>query len=789
MDEHDHGYTVSTIYKLLKDEASKSVNHEAEETTVSQLLSTYRALYQQYNENFGTLRNLDRKINYYVGNYLRVQQKRKSLKKRASKGYSLGSSSSSNTSPHGENPPSPSQIPNHNALLEEEDPYETFLVNYFDTSEIENIDPLYKRREIYESLITCIRKDPMLLIKAVKEYVKFQDLDAYTSMVVFSLYGNLFQKGEEQSLLYFIKSVLQYEYETYKLSAINFMRSNTFGTKLLTAYTKRGSKEFLYHALREPLSRIFKESPDLEIDPLKLYKVVVKDIDKNIRTREQMSEVEEVKIAHQQNAAKLTQFCQLVIDNLFQNVHIIPHGIRWICNQIYNVGNIKKANQEDQEVLTEQDKIILVGSFFFLRFFVPAIIAPEKNIPKTTSDNDSTQFLNSPITPHHRGCLTSISRIVERVSNGTLYTSKEWYNEIMNPFLIQCAAPLASFTHKLIDVGDEVDYSCGADANQGVGKLISISPNELYLLQGLIFDHVEDMVPEGHPLRDIAEKLGPPPPPLDPKANKMLILEITDDSRNSLRMERLSSSEIAGLEQLMVELEPENFDPQYDSDIIASLSNLRNVDNTLIERAKEVLNKLQGISSSTILSHVARQYNKRVTYRASLIKDKEDLTGLIHKLQAEVSMIADRIATYTVYLNNTKKFRFERGDKDTSLRCGFACKDLMDLQVVNGGNNINNIALQDVFFVFELQAPGKIQMSLHSEPVPLPRSNSSTARRLFMSERTSNTDILGKKTLLIKQMLDLDALLDEILFSTEVEMCGVNFNLKNLLSLMSKHLM
>jgi hypothetical protein len=163
----------------------------------------------------------------------------------------------------------------------------------------------------------------------------------------------------------------------------------------------------------------------------------------------------------------------------------------------------------------------------------------------------------------------------------------------------------------------------------------------------------------------------------------MLILEIIDDTRHSMRLERLQINEMAGLEELMVSLNKNNFEGQYDADIIASLKNLKNVQDTpLADKVRDVLVSLEGVSGASILSHLARQYNKRATYRASLVKDKEDLTQLNKVLQLEIVNLSDRINTYTLYLNNTKKFRCERGDKQSSSKCGYSGKDLLDQQVI-----------------------------------------------------------------------------------------------------------
>lgn len=86
--------------------------------------------------------------------------------------------------------------------------------------------------------------------------------------------------------------------------------------------------------------------------------------------------------------------------------------------------------------------------------------------------------------------------------------------------------------------------------------------------------------------------------------------------------------------------------------------------------------------------------------------------------------------------------------------------------MITDSDDFEKLTLQDPFFLFELQSPGTILMTMHSVPIPTGSLKSnSPARRLFLSNHDRNnsdlTDKLRPKALK-EHILDVDALLDEV---------------------------
>lgn len=71
-------------------------------------------------------------------------------------------------------------------------------------------------------------------------------------------------------------------------------------------------------------------------------------------------------------------------------------------------------------------KYTAVGAFVFLRFFCPAIVAPE-----------SEGLVSSAPTKEMRRGLLLIAKVIQNLANNVLFGTKEPYMFPLNPFLVQ----------------------------------------------------------------------------------------------------------------------------------------------------------------------------------------------------------------------------------------------------------------------------------------------------------------------------------------------------------------
>lgn len=67
----------------------------------------------------------------------------------------------------------------------------------------------------------------------------------------------------------------------------------------------------------------------------------------------------------------LTEICQSFLNIIYNNIDLVPYGIRWICKQIKFLTRRRFPDVSADDIST------LIGAFFFLRFVNPAIVTPQ----------------------------------------------------------------------------------------------------------------------------------------------------------------------------------------------------------------------------------------------------------------------------------------------------------------------------------------------------------------------------------------------------------------------------
>ncbi|KAI9815632.1 MAG: Ras GTPase activating protein ira2 [Thelocarpon impressellum] len=241
--------------------------------------------------------------------------------------------------------------------------------------------------EKYNSLIELLLGDVGLAV-ALCESCPSSDVDEITISLL-----NIFEsRGMGITLLRALieQEVMNTENETQVL------RRNSVATKMLSAYAKWKGSAYLKSTLQQVLRRLIQSSEqvNLELDP--------------IRT----SSPEDL----QRNALQLKYITKVFIDDICKSTDKVPLIFRRICNVIASVVTTRFPDA----------KYTAVGAFVFLRFFCPAIVAPEtEGLVGTTPTKDM-----------RRGLLL-IAKVVQNLANNALFGNKESYMFPLNPFLAQ----------------------------------------------------------------------------------------------------------------------------------------------------------------------------------------------------------------------------------------------------------------------------------------------------------------------------------------------------------------
>ncbi|PVH71158.1 hypothetical protein DL98DRAFT_660794 [Cadophora sp. DSE1049] len=204
-----------------------------------------------------------------------------------------------------------------------------------------------------------------------------------------------------------LEALIEHEVEETENEA-ELLRRNCVATKMLSVYAKWKGAAYLKATLQRVLERLVLTSKDLdlELDPART------------------SSAEEL----QKNALQLRVVAKVFIDDICNSAAHIPVSFRKICSIISSA--VMKRFPEA--------KFTAVGAFIFLRFFCPAIVAPDVEGLITTAPSKEMR----------RGLLL-IAKVVQNLANNVLFGAKEPYMFPLNDFLTQNIYRVTTFLREI----------------------------------------------------------------------------------------------------------------------------------------------------------------------------------------------------------------------------------------------------------------------------------------------------------------------------------------------------
>ncbi|KAG4440411.1 hypothetical protein IFR05_004104 [Cadophora sp. M221] len=204
-----------------------------------------------------------------------------------------------------------------------------------------------------------------------------------------------------------LEALIEHEVEETENEA-ELLRRNCVATKMLSVYAKWKGAAYLKATLQRVLERLVLTSKDLdlELDPART------------------SSAEEL----QKNALQLRVVAKVFIDDICNSAAHIPISFRKICSIISSA--VMKRFPEA--------KFTAVGAFIFLRFFCPAIVAPDVEGLITTAPSKEMR----------RGLLL-IAKVVQNLANNVLFGAKEPYMFPLNDFLTQNIYRVTTFLREI----------------------------------------------------------------------------------------------------------------------------------------------------------------------------------------------------------------------------------------------------------------------------------------------------------------------------------------------------
>ncbi|KAJ5499607.1 RasGAP protein C-terminal [Penicillium expansum] len=310
----------------------------------------------------------------------------------------------------------------------------------------EGFFPNDERTQKYGNLLFLLQSEPRHIAHLCR-LVSMAEIDSLLQTVMFTIYGNQYESREEHLLLTMFQSVLTYQFDnTPEYSSL--LRQNTPVSRMMTTYTRRGpGQSYLKQVLADQINALIElRDVDLEINPLKVYESMIKQIEEETGslpdylarsvTAEAAAENAQVQAIIAPRLTMLTEIANGFITTIIESVDEAPYGIRWICKQIRSLSRRKYPDAQDQTICT------LIGGFFFLRFINPAIVTPR-----------SYMLIDATPTDKPRRTLTLIAKMIQNLANKPSY-AKEPYMASLQPFIQQNKERVNKFLLDLCEVQD-----------------------------------------------------------------------------------------------------------------------------------------------------------------------------------------------------------------------------------------------------------------------------------------------------------------------------------------------
>jgi len=377
-----------------------------------------------------------------------------------------------------------------------------------------------RKRQLYGNLFFLLQSEPKH-IASLARLVSLSEIDTLLQTVMFTIYGNQYESREEHLLLTMFQNVLAAQFDS-STDFGSLLRANTPVSRMMTTYTRRGpGQTYLKNVLSERINNLIDHKDlDLEINPLKVYEQMIKDIEEETGkpcdlpkgiTQEAAQENTDVQAIIAPRLNMLMEITGSFLSTIISSINQVPYGIRWICKQIRSLTKRKYPDATDFNICS------LIGGFFFLRFVNPAIVTPQ-----------AYMLVESNPSPNPRRTLTLVAKLLQNLANKPTY-SKEGYMLSLNPFVEQNKTRINKFLNDLCEVGDFYE-SLEMDQYIALSKKeleLNITLNEIYNTHSLLLQHSDVLCPnEDDHLNIILKELGPPPNQVPRKENKSIILPL-----------------------------------------------------------------------------------------------------------------------------------------------------------------------------------------------------------------------------------------------------------------------
>ncbi|KAI9491357.1 hypothetical protein BDB00DRAFT_874401 [Zychaea mexicana] len=237
-------------------------------------------------------------------------------------------------------------------------------------------------------------------------------------------------------------------------SETDLFRKTSIATRLLSVFAKNYGAEYVRSTLQPVFTKLGEkpaEEKTFELDPSKAGPG--EDVNKN-----------------KQNVVSATE---LFLNSICASASEAPRIFREVCQCILN--SVLKRFPEAMHTA--------LGAFVFLRFFCPAIVAPESEGLVKNSVSVSREM--------RRGHLI-VTKVIQNLANNVLFGAKETYMIVLNDFLTSNIYKVTSFLREISKVPALPAASANGDDNSSATvEMRHMDDKDYALLHRVLADNME----------------------------------------------------------------------------------------------------------------------------------------------------------------------------------------------------------------------------------------------------------------------------------------------------------
>ncbi|KNZ49288.1 hypothetical protein VP01_510g25 [Puccinia sorghi] len=366
--------------------------------------------------------------------------------------------------------------------------------------------------------------------------------------VVLTLFGYAQMRREEYLLLKLFQRSIHEELAGV-ISLSEFIMGKFTFINLLMQYG-RGAKERRY--LKDLLGSVINETVNedndrgainIETDPIKIYRSVINEEETrtgiqstrplDVTFNEALADQETLAlfIKHLQSLRTLTDRFLYAITSMPQKM---PFGIRYTAREMFRGLQVKFQGESEDSLA----KVVL--HMIYYRYLQPAVVAPE-----------TYDVVDSVIGPFARKNLSEVSKMLNQITVGRLFSDDNPYLVPLNEYVSQATETFINWFYALIDVEDaEIHFAVDEylDHTVSTKPVIYISPNEIYLTHSLIMQDLDLIAPAPEdPLKALLLELGAAPSAASAELDHARAGEIALPLQNKLTVKLDPESDVKGL--------------------------------------------------------------------------------------------------------------------------------------------------------------------------------------------------------------------------------------------------